>query len=106
MITRGNVESLKISDSADRISLKLDMPGLEKAYDKYELKILDTSGNPVFKQPIKENLSLKKSGETITLPNIKTSNFKKNEKYKAVLVGIDKTGEEKQLSTYDTFEKN
>ncbi len=106
MITRGNAESLKISDSADRISLKLDMPGLEKAYDKYELRILDTGGNPVFKQLIKENLSLKKSGETITVPNIKTGNFKKNEKYKAVLVGIDQTGEEKQLSTYDTIEKN
>ena len=106
MITRGNAESLKIADSADRISLKLDMPGLEKAYDKYELRILDAGGNAVFKQTFRENLSLKKSGETITLPNIETSKFKKNQKYKTVLVGIDKTGEEKQLSTYDTFEKN
>ena len=106
MITRGTAESLKIADSADRVSFKLDMPGLEKAYDRYELRILDAGGNPVIKQTVKENLSLKKSGETITLPNIKTDTFKKNEKYKAVLVGINKNGEEQQLSTYDTFEKN
>ena len=106
MITRGNTESLKIADSADRISLNLDMPGLEKAYDRYELRILDAGGKAVFKQTFKENLSLKKSGETITLPSIETSKFKKNEKYKTVLVGIDKTGKEEQLSTYDIFEKS
>ncbi len=105
-ILRGNGKAVKIADTTDNISLKLDMPGLDKAYKKYQVNILDGSGKAVLTQPIKENLSLKKSGETINLPNIKTGNFRKDEKYKAVLIGIDENGEEKQLSVYDSFEKN
>lgn len=105
-ILRGNGKAVKVAETTDNISLKLDMPGLEKAYKKYQVKILDGSGRAVLTQPVKENLSLKKSGETINLPNIKIRNFRKNEKYKAVLIGIDENGEEKQLSAYDSFEKN
>lgn len=105
-ILRGDLPSRKISGSADGITLKLDMPGLEKAYHKYELRILDSAGNTVFRRALQENLALKKSGEQITVSNIKTDKFKNGEKYKTVLVGIEKTGEEKPLGSYINFEKN
>lgn len=104
-ILRGDLPSRKISDSADGITLKLDMPGLEKAYHKYEVRILDSAGTPVFRRVIWENLALKKSGEQITVSNIKTDKFKNSEKYKTVLVGIEENGEEKNLSSYASFEK-
>lgn len=105
-ILRGNSKSRVISNSAEAVTLKLDMPGLEKTYDKYEIRIIDSGGNAVFKRAVKENLALKKSGEQITVSNIKSSNFRKNEKYKTVLVGIDKNGDEKDLGSYDNFVKN
>jgi len=104
-ILRGDVQSRKISGSAEGITLKLDMPGLEKAYDKYELRILDSGGNTVFRRAIQENLALKKSGEQITVSNIKTDKFKTSEKYKTILVGIEKNGNEKNLGSYMNFEK-
>lgn len=104
-ILRGDLPSRKISGLAEDITLKLDMPGIEKAYKKYELRILNSGGKEVFRRAIQENLAMKKSGEEITVTNIKTDKFKTGEKYKTVLVGIDENGEEKNLGSYIGFEK-
>lgn len=104
-ILRGDLQSIKIPDSAEAMTLNLDMPGLEKAFDRYEVRISDSGGNEVFRRVIKENLALKKSGEQIVVANIKTEKLKKSEKYKTVLVGIDNNGDEKNLGSYVGFEK-
>lgn len=104
-ILRGDLQSFNIANSAETITLTLDMPGLEKAYDKYEARILDSGGNEVFRRLIRENLALKKSGESVTVSSIKTDKFKNGEKYKTVLVGIDKNGAEKNLGSYVNFER-
>ena len=103
---RGSGKTAILSNSAENVLLKLEMPGIDKAYKSYEMRIYDSNGNQILKQPITENLSDKKSGEKINVPSLKTANFKKNTAYKTSLVGIDEKNEAKELCVYDSFKVN
>jgi hypothetical protein len=103
---RGSGKIAILSNSAENVLLKLEMPGIDKAYKSYEMRIYDSNGNQILKQPITENLSDKKSGEKINVPSLKTTNFKKNTAYRTSLVGIDEKNEAKELCVYDSFKVN
>ncbi len=103
---RGSGKTSIISNSVENILLKLEMPGIDKAYKNYEMRIYDSNGNLILKQPISENLSDKKSGEKINVPSLKTTNFKKNTAYRTSLVGFDEKNEAKELCIYDGFKVN
>jgi hypothetical protein len=103
---RGNSKILNLSSSAQNVLLKLEMPGIDRLYKSYEVRIYDSTGKLILKQPIAGNLSDKKSGDKINLSSIKTTNFKKNTTYKTSLFGIDEKNEEKELCVYDSFKVN
>jgi hypothetical protein len=103
---RGSSKMLKLSNSNDNFLLKIEMPGIDKVYKHYEIRIYDANNSLVVNQKVNENLSLKKSGESITSPNLKTDKFKKNNTYKTALVGIDDNNEVKELCVYDSFKVN
>jgi predicted RND superfamily exporter protein len=103
---RGSGKTAVLSNSAENVLLKLEMPGIDKLYKSYEMRIYDSTGRLILKQPITENLSDKKSGEKINLPSLKTTNFKKDTAYKTSLVGIDEKNEVKELCVYDSFKVN
>jgi hypothetical protein len=103
---RGSVKTLTVSNSTENFLLKLDMPGIDKVYKNYEMRIYDSNNNLVVKQSIKENLSLKKSGERINIPSLKANKFKKNDTYKTSLVGVDEKNEVTELCVYDNFKVN
>lgn len=105
-VFRGNMKMLKLSNSVKTLSLKLDMPGIDKVYKHYELRIYDANNNLAARQMIKENLSVKKSGDIINGVLFKTDGFKKKGLYKPVLVGIDEKNEVKELCLYDSFKVN
>jgi hypothetical protein len=103
---RGSGKSAILSTSAENVLLKLEMPGIDKLYKRYEMRIYDSNGKLILRQPITENLSDKKSGENINVTSLKTNGFKKNTAYKTSLVGIDEKNEEKELCIYDSFKVN
>jgi hypothetical protein len=103
---RGNVKTLKLAEANKNFSLRLDMPGIDKAYKNYEVRIYDSNNNLVVQQKLNENLSLKKSGEKIEVRNLSTGKFKKNNSYKTYLVGYDEKNNAAELSLYDTFKVN
>jgi hypothetical protein len=103
---RGNVKTLKFTDESKNFSLKLDMPGIDKAYRNYEIRIYDSNNNLVVQQKLNENLSLKKSGEKIEIRNLSKGKFKKNNTYKTYLVGLDEKNGASELSLYDSFKVN
>jgi hypothetical protein len=103
---RGSPKTLKLSSLTDTFLLKTEMPGIDKAYKNYEIRIYDANKNLVVKQPIGENMSAKKSGENINIPSLKTNKLKKNNTYKTLLVGIDEKNEVTELCVYDSFKVN
>lgn len=103
---RGNVKTLKLAGESRNFSLKLDMPGLDKAYESYEIRIYDSGNNLVVQQKLNDNLSLKKSGEKIEIRNLSKNKFKKNNTYKTYLVGYDNENKAAELSLYDSFKVN
>jgi hypothetical protein len=103
---RGDVKTLKLAGESQNFSLKLDMPGLEKAYKNYEIRVYDADNNLVLRQKLNENLSLKKSGEKIEIRNLSKNKFKKNNTYKTYLVGLDEKSKVAELSSYDSFKVN
>jgi hypothetical protein len=103
---RGSGKTAILSNTVENVLLKLEMPGIDKLYKSYEVRIYDSTGRLILKQPITENLSDKKSGEKINLPSLKTTNFNKNTAYKTSLVGIDEKNEVKELCVYDSFKVN
>lgn len=100
---RGNVKTLKLSDKSENFSLRLDMPGIDKAYKNYEVRIYDSGNNLVVRQKLQDNLSLTKSGEKIEVKNLSKNKFKRNETYKTSLVGYDEKNNAEELSLYDSF---
>lgn len=103
---RGNVKTLKLADENRNFSLKLDMPGIDKAYKSYEVKIYDSNNNLVVRQKLNDNLSLKKSGEKIEIRNLSKNKFRKNNTYKTFLVAYDDENNVEELSSYDSFKVN
>jgi hypothetical protein len=103
---RGNVKTLALAGESRNFSLKLDMPGLDKAYQSYEIRIYDSNNNLVVQQKLNDNLSLKKSGEKIEIRNLSKNKFKKNNTYKTYLVGYDEKNNVEELSLYDSFKVN
>ena len=82
------------------------MPGIEKAYKSYEIRIYDTDNNLVLRQKLNDNLSLKKSGEKIEIRSLSKNKFKKNNTYKTYLIGLDEKNNVEELSLYDSFKVN
>ncbi|HEX8250126.1 MAG TPA: hypothetical protein VF599_18275 [Pyrinomonadaceae bacterium] len=103
---RGNVKTLKFADENKSFSLKLDMPGIDKAYKSYEVRIYDADNNLVVQQKLNDNLSLKKSGEKIEIRNLNKNKFRKNNTYKTYLVAYDEKNNVEELSLYDSFKVN
>ncbi|MDQ3802149.1 MAG: hypothetical protein M3384_22205 [Acidobacteriota bacterium] len=103
---RGNVKTMKLAGENRNFSLKLDMPGLDKAYRSYEIRIYDSNNNLVVQQKLNDNLSLKKSGEKIEVRNLSKNKFRKNTTYKTYLVGYDEENNAEELSLYDSFKVN
>lgn len=104
---RGNVKTVQLSaDRSRSFSLKLDMPGIDKAYENYEIRIYDSNNNLVVQQRLNDNLSLKKSGEKIEIRNLDKNKFKKNTTYKTYLVAYDEKNNVEELSSYDSFKVN
>jgi hypothetical protein len=103
---RGDVKTLKLADESKNFSLKLDMPGLEKAYKSYEIRIYDAANNLVLQQKLSDNLALKKSGEKIEIRSLSKNKFKKNNTYKTYLIGLDEKNNVAELSSYDSFKVN
>ena len=103
---RGDVKTLKLADESKNFSLKLDMPGIEKAYKSYEIRIYDADNNLVLRQKLNDNLSLKKSGEKIEIRSLSKNKFKKNNTYKTYLIGLDDKNKVAELSLYDSFKVN
>ncbi len=103
---RGSAKILKLSSRIDTFLLKTEMPGIDKVYKSYEIRIHDANNNLVVKQTVSENLSAKKSGESINIPSLKTNKLKKNNTYKTSLVGIDEKNEVNELCVYDSFKVN
>lgn len=100
---RGGVKTLKLAGENKTFSLKLDMPGIEKAYRSYEIRIYNSKNELVVRQKLADNLSLKKSGAKIEIGNLGKSKFRKNETYKTSLVGYDEKNNAEELSIYDSF---
>ena len=100
---RGSVKTLKFAGESENFSLKLDMPGIDKAYSSYEVRIFDANNNLVLQQKLNDNLSLKKSGEKIEIRNLGKNKFKRNGTYKTYLVGYDDENNVEELSLYDSF---
>lgn len=102
-VFRGSVKTVGFTDQQKFFTLKLTMPGIDKAYKNYQLKIYDEGNLLIVKQDLGSKLSLKKSGEILTMPPLECSLFKKNNLYKTHLIGIDENGEEIELISYDNF---
>ncbi|MGC2237748.1 MAG: hypothetical protein WA584_16410 [Pyrinomonadaceae bacterium] len=102
-VFRGSVKTINLTGNKEIVTLKLTMPGIDKAYKNYQLKIYDAGNNLVVKQDLGNKLSLKKSGAILTMPPLKGSLFKKNNTYKTYLVGIDENNAENELINYDSF---
>jgi hypothetical protein len=100
---RGGTKSLKLSDTEKNFDLQLEMPGLDKTYQSYEIRVYDANQNLVLKQKVNENLASKKSGQRIYVKSVKAANFKKNNTYRISLVGVDEKKEVKELNLYDSF---
>lgn len=100
---RGNVKTLNLSGENKTFSLKLDMPGIDKAYRSYEIKIYNSKNELIIQQKLTDNLSLKKSGAKIEIGNLSKNKFRKNETYKTYLVGYDEKNNVEELSLYDSF---
>jgi hypothetical protein len=102
-VFRGSVKTVSLTNPKEIVTLKLMMPGLDKVYKNYVLKISDGGNNLVVKQDLGNKLTSKKSGEILMMPPLKGSLFKKNNIYKTYLVGIDENGNENELINYDSF---
>lgn len=100
---RGSVKTLTLADKNKTFSLKLDMPGIEKAYRSYAIRIYDSKNELVIEQKLADNLSLKKSGAKIETSRLNKNKFRKNETYKTSLVGYDEKNNAEELSIYDSF---
>jgi len=101
-IFRGSAKTVNLS-AGQSIILKLVMPGIDQAYESYELRIYDGGNNLVAKQILTKKLTSKKSGETFLAEPLKGEFFKPNNVYKTVLFGIDANGKATELSSYDNF---
>ncbi|MCD9188597.1 MAG: hypothetical protein LUM44_19420 [Pyrinomonadaceae bacterium] len=106
MAFRGAVKTIDLENARDDLTLKLAMPGIDKAYQDYEMRIYDSENKLVVRQSLGKGLSSKKSGETITLPTLKGKVFEKNKTYKTSLVGIDEKNQANELSSYSDFKIN
>ncbi len=100
---RGGVKSLKLSETGKTFDIQLEMPGIDKAYQSYEIRVYDANQNLVLQQKVNENLTLKKSGQRIIVKGVNTAKFKKNNTYRTSLMGIDEKKETKELNLYDSF---
>jgi hypothetical protein len=100
---RGSVRTLKLADENKTFALKLDMPGIEKAYRRYAIRIYNSKNELVVEQKLAGNLSLKKSGAKIEIGSLNKDKFRKNETYKTSLVGYDEKNNAEELSIYDSF---
>lgn len=105
-VFRGEVKQVSLTNPKDFLTLKIVMPGIDKAYKNYEFRILDANNNLVVKQNLGNSLTTKKSGEIIAVPPLKGSILQKNNVYKTTLVGIDEKGKATELSNYDSFRIN
>lgn len=103
---RGAVKTIELENAKDELTLKLAMPGIDKAYQDYEMRIYDSENKLVVKQSLGKGLSSKKSGETVTIPTLKGKVFEKNKIYKTSLVGIDEKNQANELSSYSGFKIN
>ena len=99
---RGAVKTLKLSSASKEFRLKLDMPGLEKIYKTYEIRIYDAEHKIIVRQKLSGNLSSIKSGEKIEI-RLEKGKFKGNQIYKPSLVGYDEENNVEELSSYDSF---
>lgn len=100
---RGSVKTLRLAGENKTFSLKLDMPGIEKAYRSYAIRIYNSKNELIAEQKLTGNLSLKKSGAKIEIRNLGKNKFRKNETYKTYLVGYDEKNNAEELSSYDSF---
>jgi hypothetical protein len=100
---RSGVKSLKLSETEKNFDLQLEMPGIDKAYQSYEVRVYDSNQNIVLQQKIKENLTNKKSGQRIIVKGLNTAKFNKQTTYRTALIGIDDKKEAKELNLYDSF---
>jgi hypothetical protein len=105
-VMRGGSRTLTLSNQVNNFSLKLDMPGIDKAYKSYEVRIYDENNTVVLQQTVRENLSTKRSGEKINVRNLQTSKLKKQGSYRVSLVGIDEKKSATELNNYETFKVN
>lgn len=103
---RGTVKTVDLENAKDDLTLKLSMPGIDKAYQDYEMRIYDSENKLVVKQSLGKNLSSRKSGETVTMPTLKGRIFEKNKTYKTSLVGIDEKNQANELGSYGEFKIN
>ncbi|MCU0350803.1 MAG: hypothetical protein MUF43_08235, partial [Flavobacterium sp.] len=99
---RSGVKSLKLSETEKNFDLQLEMPGIDKAYQSYEVRVYDSNQNIVLQQKIKENLTNKKSGQRIIVKGLNTAKFNKQTTYRTALIGIDDKKEAKELNLYDS----
>ena len=99
---RGAVKTLKLSSKSKEFLLKLDMPGLEKTYKNYEIRIYDADNKLIARQKLSSNLSSIKSGEKIEV-RLEKDKFKGGQIYKPLLVGYDEENNIEELSSYDNF---
>lgn len=102
-VLRGTTKSADLTGNKGPLILKLTMPGIDKAYKNYRLQINDANDNLVVEQDLGDKLTLKKSGDVLTMSPIKSALFKKNNKYRTTLLGIDENGAESELISYDSF---
>jgi hypothetical protein len=100
---RSGVKSLKLSETEKNFDLQLEMPGIDKAYQSYEVRVYDSNQKIVLQQKIKENLTYKKSGQRITVKGLNTAKFNKQTTYRTALIGIDDKKDAKELNLYDSF---
>lgn len=102
-VFRGTTKTVSLTGDRESLILKLTMPGIDKAYKNYRLKIYDANGNAIVRRDLGGKLSLKKSGDVLTMPPLKSALFKKNNNYRTFLVGVNENGEESELISYDSF---
>lgn len=102
-VFRGTTKTVGLTGDRESLILKLTMPGIDKAYKNYRLKIYDANGDAIVRRDLGGKLSLKKSGDVLTMPPLKGALFKKNNNYRTVLVGVNEDGEESELISYDSF---
>jgi len=99
---RGAVKTLKLSSTNKEFRLMLDMPGLEKNYKTYEIRIYDAGNKIIVRQKLSGKLASIKSGEKIEI-RLEKDKFKENQIYKTSLIGHDEENNVEELSSYDSF---